>query len=588
MSEGHLPEAERLWIEQDRLLRAAERRGRKAGPSRQKPAKPAASSGLTPNRLSYLHYGSREAAEEAARAHRARNRVQKSLTFEGDGEMADNEAPGAVVADEPVPENQLEAVAGAEAPHPAAQAPGAHAPGAVAQQAAAEVPQVAPDAPGAMEGQVQQAPPVAAVNDPVLIEQQGPVAAAPGVVVNMPDFAGLSPELQAFGRLMIVANAQNTHATVENLRISMKAENDDRYARKDEAADITRRIENLEIALNECIDDVREDLSRIRDQVPDRPLAAGSRRLRSSAPGALQDDMGSDAEGSVDDGDYVSRAWDMHQMSKGRHVRGVGESHRSGKTLARTLPFDGEQTHRSGKMTKSHSPAPGAITDAHGYGPAVSYLPEIKPADPRFAHLTSYRRYRPANRARHAQAYDRSKISTWRKNMESLMDMGFDGGKPIKIIAWLDTFKQCCDDEYLPECIAVTLADRFLHGEAKRNYDQARAAASATNEDGGFTTWPGAVNHLVSVNLTNAVLEDAFRAIQDSAQEDGQPVRQYFTEFTKRCRRLPGVLTSSDKISTCIRGLRPALVTDATLKRSKYESKLDGLHQLVTYLERRE
>ena len=41
-------------------------------------------------------------------------------------------------------------------------------------------------------------------------------------------------------------------------------------------------------------------------------------------------------------------------------------------------------------------------------------------------------------------------------------------------------------------------------------------------------------------------------------------------------------------MSTFIRGLQPALVHDATLRRSEFESKIDGLHKLVTYLTQRE
>ena len=174
-------------------------------------------------------------------------------------------------------------------------------------------------------------------------------------------------------------------------------------------------------------------------------------------------------------------------------------------------------------------PAPSAvqgnIVGVH-LGPRVSYLEEIRPSNPRFAHLTSYRRYRLQNTPRIPSSFDRSSEYWWIKNMAIQMrQVEISGSRPIELIKWLNTFVTCCNQSNVPEELALNIAERFLRGNALEECIQAKARATAINEDGGFTTWPGWVNHLISTHLTDQVLQEALDAVNLSAQAINQPVR---------------------------------------------------------------
>ena len=62
------------------------------------------------------------------------------------------------------------------------------------------------------------------------------------------------------------------------------------------------------------------------------------------------------------------------------------------------------------------------------------------------------------------------------------------GRRPIELIKWLNTFVTCCNQNIVPEGIALNIAESFLRGNALEEYTQAKAMATAINEDGGFTT----------------------------------------------------------------------------------------------------
>ena len=129
--------------------------------------------------------------------------------------------------------------------------------------------QVRQEEPGEPSGahEIQVAPPLP-TSEPVALAQEQTHAPDPAVVVGMPDFQGVSKELQAFGTMLITANAQNMHSTVNNLKIALREENDHRYARRNIVQDLSERVRSLERGMNRRLDAITDDVVCIRDGVP--------------------------------------------------------------------------------------------------------------------------------------------------------------------------------------------------------------------------------------------------------------------------------------------------------------------------------
>ena len=224
------------------------------------------------------------------------------------------------------------------------------------------------------------------------------------------------------------------------------------------------------------------------------------------------------------------------------------------------------------------------------WGPPVSYLEELKSSDPRFHHLTSYRRYRLQQRAAIHGTYDREKAGRWERNMRGVMsEVTFGGANPIGIIRWLDRFVAQCNADGVPEVAAVDLAPYFLLDPARDLYYQGKGerSAGASSFGGGFTTWPGAVNHLISLYLTDEALEEAAQKLRTLTQTTTESVKTFHERLTKAARDIPDTFTPSDIMSIFVNGLLPQLRAEAQIARSQYESRAHGLHHLVLFLSKK-
>ena len=125
----------------------------------------------------------------------------------------------------------------------------------------------------------------------------------------------------------------------------------------------------------------------------------------------------------------------------------------------------------------------------------------------------------------------------WRRNMSDNMEyVLFSGAKPISLVRFLDTFVEQANADHVPEVIAVKLAAEFLRGNAKNMYVQAMADRGGVTFYGGFNTWPGAVNHLISVWLTDDVLDEAVSRLRAITQQQTKPVAKYHERFTTLAR----------------------------------------------------
>ena len=212
---------------------------------------------------------------------------------------------------------------------------------------------------------------------------------------------------------------------------------------------------------------------------------------------------------------------------------------------------------------------------------------EIKFSNPKFHHLTSYRRYRLRNRAAFHGDDDREQLGRWYRNMKDQMDqVSFCGSEPIKLIRWLDHFVAQCDADLVPEVAAVRLSPHFLDQPARDEFTQGRAGRSqnplAPSE--GFQTWPGAVNHLVSLYIDDYVLAEAGRRLSNIAQEPTETVRAYYARLSSANRDIPDTYEPAELISIFIEGLKDTLRPKAQVERPRFDSNRRGLRFMVQKL----
>ena len=104
----------------------------------------------------------------------------------------------------------------------------------------------------------------------------------------------------------------------------------------------------------------------------------------------------------------------------------------------------------------------------------------------------------------------------------------------------------------------------------------------------GFTTWPGAVNHLISLYLPEHVLQDALQKLRNVRMEEGETVRTYHVRLAQLSRDVPDVLSKAEIMSIFINGLEPTMRAEAQIERPRFENGPNALHHLVNFLTRKE
>lgn len=80
-----------------------------------------------------------------------------------------------------------------------------------------------------------------------------------------------------------------------------------------------------------------------------------------------------------------------------------------------------------------------------------------------------------------------------------MSEVPFSGAKPIRLIRWLDRFFFQCNLDMVPEVAAEPPLTWILTFPVQDLYRQEKAEISVgfASFGGGFSTWPGAVNHLI-------------------------------------------------------------------------------------------
>jgi len=213
-------------------------------------------------------------------------------------------------------------------------------------------------------------------------------------------------------------------------------------------------------------------------------------------------------------------------------------------------------------------------------GPRFPGLQEIVPDDPKFLGVLSYRRYRLLNTDPTQNADVTAAVGLHIRRLEhSFRSRKFTGAEPLAIIGFLDHFRRECDLNSLSEGAAILCLPKFLDGDAYVTYDAHLALGS--EEIGGFSSYPAAVNFLLRMYATDANIELAVQAFETLAQEPNEDVQDFARRVRKVARATGGVHTERELITRFQRGLRPELRPLST--REPHERKIHSLHEATGY-----
>ena len=189
-------------------------------------------------------------------------------------------------------------------------------------------------------------------------------------------------------------------------------------------------------------------------------------------------------------------------------------------------------------------------------GPPHFGLEEIKPADPEFGPVLSYRRYRLQNTdAEIGPSVSRYVGEHVKLFQPTLKNRKFDGSIPIAILDFLSAFKKTCDEHGVTEGLALLILPHFLEGDVRALVDENFELSGIGI--GGFRTWPEAIQLLLMNYAKDAHIKDAMHEFQNCAMRDGEDEMTYGRRLQKLARLCGGVVDSQKLVTKFCDGLPP-------------------------------
>lgn len=186
-------------------------------------------------------------------------------------------------------------------------------------------------------------------------------------------------------------------------------------------------------------------------------------------------------------------------------------------------------------------------------GPRHPGLQELKPTDPQFNGLLSYRFYRLFNRAHNRTGHETGKIKDHIKRLElTIRDMAFDGSDLVLILDFLNRFTDECTTLEMSEAQAFITVQYFLKGDAAALFRSSKATSRSTD---GISCWPEAVHFLLRTYATPSVLREAVIHDRTLHQGPNESDTVFGTRVSKACNRIGNVVSVADTMTKFIYGL---------------------------------
>ena len=181
-------------------------------------------------------------------------------------------------------------------------------------------------------------------------------------------------------------------------------------------------------------------------------------------------------------------------------------------------------------------------------GPPHYGLEEIRPADPEFGPVVSYRRYRLQNTNPDTGPAVSRHVGEYAKLFQPTMkNRKFNGSIPIAILDFLSSFKRTCDEHGVSEGLALLVVPHFLEGEVRALVEENFELSGIGL--GGYRTWPEAVQLLLMNYAKDDQIKKAMREFQNCSMREDED-EMTFGRRLQRLARLCGGVIDSQKLVT--------------------------------------
>ena len=213
-------------------------------------------------------------------------------------------------------------------------------------------------------------------------------------------------------------------------------------------------------------------------------------------------------------------------------------------------------------------------------GPRYKHLVTIKPSDPLFDRLMSYRYYRLMQRS-HRRDADMMLDTQKRMNAlsVSLSDVKFDGKDPALVFDFLTRFTESADLNRMSEAQAFIALPKYLSGIAEQQFRATRYGARS----GGVSSWPEAVQYFLSTYATPSVIREAVNEVRNIRQHPNEDELQYSCRLNNAVYRCGNVFEEHDKMTFFINGLLPEIQPAVARRREEIPRRSLRYDHLVQY-----
>lgn len=242
---------------------------------------------------------------------------------------------------------------------------------------------------------------------------------------------------------------------------------------------------------------------------------------------------------------------------------------------------DSEDERRKSRATRSRATytTQGAIR-TRSKGMRHLGLKELKPTNPLYRKLLSYRYYRLQRSSGNRSSRGTGRVKEYIKRMSiSLWKREFDGRDPIQVLDFLARFVQEADILGMNEAQAYLALPYFLRGSAEEQFMSVRGTSGAA--EGGVTCWPEAVQYLLRSYATGSAIQEAVLALRDTKQRPNETETEYSTRLNKAFHRCGNVFPFEERCTMFVDGLDPSI--RALVARHREENRRISYLELVHY-----
>lgn len=214
-------------------------------------------------------------------------------------------------------------------------------------------------------------------------------------------------------------------------------------------------------------------------------------------------------------------------------------------------------------------------------GPKHAGLSSIRPSNPLFDRLLSFRFYRLHRTDERRGSRETGMVRLLIKRLEIyLKEHAFSGKDPILVFDTLTRFVEEADTLGMTEAQAYLCLPYFLTDQASRQY---RAARNATRSfTGGISCWPEAVQYVLRTYATPAAIREAVTALRGISQRADENELDFSARLNTAAYRCGNVHTDSDKMTLFVDDLLPetrTIVARFREQQPRYELTYEHLVQ---------